>query len=144
MRGTDLTSISLLLFSVGGVRFGCDADQAAGVTAGEAQEGDELILFHEELAGGAWQVNYHDPTIVTIKSDHPRPYRVMIDAMNEIASFSRYDIRLFPVLLEPFVVRRGIWGILPHKGALVLLVDFQLLLHNKTAKSVGTRHEETL
>jgi hypothetical protein len=30
--------------------------------------------------------------------------------------------------MEPFALRRGLWGILLRNGAMVLLVDFQRLL----------------
>lgn len=129
----DHTSLNLLLFTVGGIRFGCPAEQAESMTSRNGEEAFEPCWFHEE-AGFPGPVSYAAPTVVSIRTGGPRPYRVIIDSMDEIAAFRSQDIRLFPALLEPFALQRGLWAILPHKGHLVLLVDFQLLLRSKQSR----------
>ena len=123
-------SINLLLFRVGGVRFGCDADQASGIAACGGLPADGLSWFHEELAFGC-PVDYQAPTVITIKSERVPSYRVVIDQLEQIAEFGCQQIRLLPALLEPFALRHGIWGIIPGDREPVLLVDFQLLLQKK-------------
>lgn len=129
----DETQLNLLLFTVGGVRFGCPAEQASGMTSRDPGEACEACWFHEE-AGFPGPVSYAAPTVVTIRTGGPRPYRVIIDSMDEIAAFGSRELRLFPALLEPFALRRGLWAILPHKGHLVLLVDFQILSRRKQSR----------
>lgn len=123
--------LNLLLFTVGGVRFGSDADQATGMAPFNGEDASDLRWFHEEVGFAAKPVTYRAPTIVSIRTGGRKPYRVVIDALDEIAEFGREDIRLFPTLLEPYAMRKGIWGILPRPRHLVLLVDFQLLLKHK-------------
>ena len=127
----QLASINLLLFSVGGVHFGIDAEQVAGIGAYDGDQAEDLFWFHEELEYGDAAVSYASPTIVTIRTGGVQSYRVIIDSMEDIAEFSQDDIRLFPELLEPFAMRRGLWGILPVKGIMVLLLDFQRFLKQK-------------
>lgn len=131
MTASCQVPLNLLLFTVGGIRFGCDADQATGTAPFNGEDASDLCWFHEEVGFAAKPVTYHAPTIVSIRTGARQPYRVVIDALDEIAEFGREDIRLFPALLEPYAMQKGIWGILPRARHLVLLVDFQLLLKHK-------------
>ena len=127
----QLASLNLLTFSVGGVHFGIDAEQVAGIGAYDGDQAEDLFWFHEELEYGDAAVSYASPTVVTIRTGDGQSYRVIIDSMEDIAEFSQDDIRLFPELLEPFTMRRGLWGILPVNGIMVLLLDVQLFLKQK-------------
>ena len=128
-KGSD--SLNLLLFSVGGVRFGVDADQVAEITAYDGDPAENLFWFHEEMDYGAQTVRYLSPTIVTIRTGDVSPYRVIIDSMEDIAEFSQNDICLFPSLVEPFSLQKGMWGILLQHGSMVVLLDFQRLLKER-------------
>lgn len=132
-------ALNLLLFSVGGVRFGCDAEQLTGFAAWEGEEGGDLFRFHEELGFGR-PVAYRSPTALSVGTGGKGSYRVLIDQLEEIAEFSIQKLRPLPPLLEPLALRKGIWGVLPLEAQLVLLVDFQLLLKKK-AEQGGGRHE---
>ena len=125
------TRLNLLLFSVSGVHFAVDADQVAEIADYDGEPTDDLFWFHEELAYGAQTAGYISPTVITVRTDDTPLYRVIIDAMEDIAEFNLDDFQLFPPLLEPFVKRSGLWGILPRNGVLVLLVNFQHLLQQK-------------
>jgi hypothetical protein len=129
--------LNLLLFSVGGVHFAIDAEQAAGMAPYAGEEADDLFWFHEELGFGAASIPYRSPTIVTIRTPDSRPYRVIIDSMEHIGEFSRDEITPFPPLMEPFSLRRGMWGILSHHGNIVLLLDFQRLLQGRRSDPDG-------
>lgn len=131
MSDHDGTYVNLFLFSVGGVHFAIDADQAVGMTPYTGEEAGDLYWLHEEVGFGDKAITYQSPVIVTIKTLDNQPYRVIIDSMEDIAEFRQNDIRLFPELLEPFMLQKGIWGILPRNGRLVLLVDFQRLLKGR-------------
>ncbi len=126
--------LNLLLFSVGGVHFAVDAEQAAGMAPYDGEEADDLFWFHEELDFGAVPVTYHSPVVVTVRTPDARPYRVIIDAMEHIGEFSQDDITPFPPLLEPFSLRRGMWGILVRNGRVVLLLDLLRLLKGRDWK----------
>jgi hypothetical protein len=133
-RGKQL---NLLLFSVGGVHFAMDAEQASGLTPYDGEEADDLFWFHDELDFGDASITYHSPTIVTIRTRDARPYRVIIDSMEHIGEFSQDDIVPFPPLLEPFSLRRGMWGILSRHGTIVVLLDFQRLLKERRSNLDG-------
>ncbi len=123
----------LLLFSVGGICFGAETGQVTEIAVYNGEKGEDLFWFHEEMGYAGKTVTYQSPVIVTIKSGTASPYRVIIDSMEDITEFSQSDITLFPPLLEPFVLRRGLWGLLPQQERIVLLLDFQRLLREKSA-----------
>ena len=121
------TFLNLLLFSVGGVCFGIEADQVEEMAAYCAEEENNLFRLHEVLDYGTDSITYSSPTILTIRTGGSRNFRLIIDSMENIAEFSQNDIRPFPALLEPFALRKGMWGILLLDGKMVLLLDFQRL-----------------
>jgi len=123
--------LDLLLFSVCGVHFGVDAGQVTGIAAYDGEQADDLFWFHELLEYGDASCTYFSPTVITIRTGGVLSCRMIIDRMEDIADFSQEDIRLFPLLLEPFALRNGLWGILTRGGRMVLLVDFKRLSKSK-------------
>jgi hypothetical protein len=132
MTASDEPVLNLLLFTVGGLRFGCDADQASAIASHQGEAAEDLHWFHEEMGFGR-AAAYRAPMAVTVKSA-AKPYRVIIDSLDQIAEFSSRRIRLLPALIEPLALRKGIWGILVDQGQIVLLVDFLLLLKHKNSE----------
>ena len=122
-------NLSLFFFTVGEVHFAADVEQAAGMAPYSGECADDLFWFHEEFGFGK-TVAYQTPVVVTIRTRDGRPYRIIIDQMEEIVEFRRDDLRLFPEILEPKVMQNGMWAVLPRHGKLVLLVDFQSLLQH--------------
>lgn len=131
MNDKDDMRLDLLLFSVCGVHFGVDAEQVAGISVYDGEQSDDLFWFHEELEYGDPAAPYFSPMVVTIRTGGEQSCRVIIDSMEDIAEFSLNDIRLFPALLEPFSLRRGLWGILPQNGRMIVLVDFKRLFKER-------------
>lgn len=138
MSNQDSAGLNLFLFSVGGVHFAVDAEQAVGMVPYGGEEAPDLFWAHEELGFGC-PVSYQSPMVVTVRTPDGQPYRIVIDAMEDIAEFDRNDIRLFPVLLESAVLRNGMWGVLVRDDHMVLLVDFQRLIQKKRSHFSDTR-----
>lgn len=126
--------LDLLLFSVGGVHFGVDAGQVAGIATYDGEQAGDLFWFHEEISYSTKTVRYLSPTVITIRIREGASYRVIIDSMEDIAAFTLDDISLFPSLLEPFVLPRGIWGIVPRNGKMILLLDFEILTRARESR----------
>jgi len=126
-RGLDL-----LLFSVGGVHFGVDAEQVEG-TFSFTGESDDLFRFHREMAYGDDAVTYAEPVVIGIKTGDSQEYRVIIDMMEDVAGIVADDIHPFPPLVEPFALRKGMWGIVVKGDRMILLVDFLRLLKERKA-----------
>jgi hypothetical protein len=124
-------SLDLLLFSVCGVHFGVEAGQINGVSSYIGERSEDIFWFHEEFEYGAGVKKYFSPTVISIKTADSKPYRLIIDSMEDIAGFSQSDIRLFPPLLEPLAMQKGFWGIIIRNGVMVLLIDFQIFLNRK-------------
>ncbi|MDA8430231.1 MAG: hypothetical protein M0T70_13330 [Geobacteraceae bacterium] len=129
-RAADIR-LNLLLFSVGGVHFGMDADLAAGMAAYNGEEAEDLFWFHKELEYCRDAFVYTAPFVVAVRTADSTSYRVIIDAMEDVVEISMMHISPFPPLLEPLALRKGLWGILPRNGHMVLLVDLQRLAQGK-------------
>lgn len=127
----DGIRINLLLFSVGGVHFGMDAEVAAAIAEYHGEEAEDLFWFHEEIGYRGAMPVYNTPTIVTIRGDDSQSYRVIIDKMEDIAEISSVDIQPLPLLVEQFALRKGMWGVTVREGHMVLLMDFTRLLRHK-------------
>ena len=136
MSAAGGTFLNLLLFTVGGVCFGIEANQVEEMAAYRAEEENDLFRLHELLNYGYDSITYSSPTILTIRTGGFRNFRIIIDSMEDIAEFSQNDIQPFPALLEPFTLRKGMWGILLLDGKMVLLLDFQRLARSLEKQDV--------
>lgn len=132
MSSIDGIRLNLLLFSVGGVHFGMDAELAAAITEYRGEEADDLFWFHEEIGFGGVMPVYSAPTIVTIRGEGSLSYRVIIDKMEDIAEISSVDIQPFPLLVESLALHKGMWGVTVREGRMVLLIDLTRLLRHKS------------
>ena len=136
-------SLNLLLFSVGGVHFGVDADQVEGTFSCQGEDPDGLHWFHKELDYGDDTVVYGAPTILGIRTGDSHSYRVVIDMMEDVTGIVADDIHPFPPFVEPFALRKGIWGIVMRDDRMVLLVDFYRILKEEQFRSLpGDGNEE--
>lgn len=127
--------LNLLLFSVGGVHFGVDADQVEGTFSCQAGEGAGLFRFHREMGYGDDAISYAEPVIISIKTGSSQEYRVVIDMMEDVTGIVADDIHPFPPVVEPFALRKGMWGIVVKGGRMILLVDFLRMLKERRAVS---------
>jgi hypothetical protein len=125
--------IQLLLFRLGTVQFGVLADQVAGLREhGEAGTGTEAgaepcSWFHARL-GFPEAPRYRAPTAALVPRTGRPPKWVVLDAIDDLLEVELDAVRPFPALAEPHAIRRGMWGILPCRGRLVLLADLVQLL----------------
>ncbi|OIQ70249.1 hypothetical protein GALL_481370 [mine drainage metagenome] len=126
-------SMNLFLFAVNGIFFAMDADQISDITPYHGEIDPNLHWFHQKLDYRIQEVNYVSPVVITLKTV-TTPYRLVIDAMEDIAELNINDISLLPKLLEPWTHQTGIWGVFHRKNNLVLILDFEQLLQiNKLA-----------
>ena len=125
--------LRLLLFTVGGVRFGIDVDQIEGMTAYRGETGDDLCWFHDLLAYGGPPVRYLTPTVIAVRTETEPACRVIIDAMEAIIEVSQDEMACFPPLIEPFALRRGMWGLWWRSGTMTVLLDLLRLLPERSA-----------
>lgn len=128
--------LNLLLFSVGGVSFGVDAEQVEGTLAWQGEGADNPAWFHREMGYAGDTVAYRAPSVLKIRTGDAGEYRVIIDQMEDVAGIVAADIRPFPPLVEPFALRKGMWGIVVKDDRIILLVDFQRLLRERRAVDV--------
>lgn len=133
--------VNLLLFSVQGVRFGIEAEQALETALYRGEEGEDLFWLHELLQYRIPSTPYLAPAVVTVGTRQGARRRVIIDQMEEIAEYPTADMRPLPAVCEKLCLRNGIWGVLPRQGKLTLLLDL-LALFARRDEEAPRLHEE--
>lgn len=127
MRGEATGQIGLLLFTLGGVRFGVDAEQVLATAPYHGERGEEIPFLHERIGFGAASPRYLVPTVIAFGARQGGRRRVVIDGIEEIAWFHLDDLRPFPAVIEPLALRRGMWGVAPRPRGVILLLDLLIL-----------------
>ena len=138
----EADSIELLFFTVAGVRFGVDIEQVEHMAVFDGVAGDDTRWAHQLFGLPAPVEGYRQPTVIRIRTDNGSPYRVVIDALDDLQSFPLQMLTPFPALLDAFVRRCGLWCVLQHNGRLVLLVDFHYLADAAARLCRSDRHTE--
>lgn len=117
--------LDLILFRVGGVRYGADAGEvgAAMALGGAAPEG--LRWFHESMAYPGGPVDYRRPMVLALRGDTAQ---VVVDDLEDIVRIPIAELLPFPSLIEPAVRGKGLWAIARRGRELILLVDLHRLL----------------
>ena len=122
--GRDLR---LLVFRLGALQFGVPAEQVAGLR-GYGEAGAEPAVWFHALLGFPEAPRYRAPTAALVSRMGRSPAWVVLDAIDDLLEVELDAVRPFPALAEAHALRRGMWGILPGQGRMVLLVDLDQLL----------------
>lgn len=131
----DGFKLNLLFFSAGEVDFCADIDQIESMSAYFGEKSDEFVRLHQEL-GLVAPARDRNRVVFKIKTGEGRSYQVIADRMTDIVATDYCDIRPMPPLIELFALKKGIWGVLPRDGRLVMVIDFLLL-----AREIGVARE---
>lgn len=123
-------SLNLLLFSIGGVSFGIDAEQVEAIGEFNTDNVVDYTWSHELVNFGDNQPEYNSPTILFIKSPLQSSCQIVIDCMEDVTEYSVNAICPFPSLIEPYLLSIGMWGMLQRGGKIVLLLDLMQMIAN--------------
>jgi len=116
--------LTLLVFSVGGVRMAVDTAQIVGMARPEDAgiQGMETRGFHQ-LISFRDPVCYKAPWVLQVK-DEAMPYGVMIDQPEEIIPVNLETLQPLPCLIGAGRGSEAIWGAMVREdGTILLLVD---------------------
>ncbi len=122
-----MTALNLLLFSVGGVRFGVDAAQISGTTALADDDDEKPVSLDELLEFGDRPALCREPVVLDAASAAGGRLRVVVDGMEDIVAVDAAEIVPLPPAVESRLLDKGIWGVLPRGEQMILLLDFGLL-----------------
>jgi chemotaxis signal transduction protein len=112
--------VQLLLFRLGQARFAVLASQVAAL---REHDGIRTARGFQSLLGLAGAPPGGAGTEALVAGTW-----IVLEAVEDVLDLPLEAIRPFPDLVEPFCLRRGLWGILPHEGNLVFLADLQQML----------------
>lgn len=119
--------IKVLLFRFGGVHFGVDADQVASTSVYRADDGaDEPLWFHRE-AGYQTGPATTAPVVAILRGGDGSSSRMVIGDIEDIVVAEVEHVRPMPSLVEPYALRKGMWGVLLREGRVYILVDLNRL-----------------
>ncbi len=120
--------LSLLVFTVGGVRMAVDTVQVAGLAHPDdvGIQGMETRGFHQIIPFRG-PVCYKAPWVLQVK-DEAMPYGVMIDQPDEIVPANLDILQPLPSLIAAGGGSEAIWGAMVRAdGSIILLVDLYKL-----------------
>lgn len=112
-------TITLLLFSAGGLDFGAPAAQIIKTVKGTTHASENHIRLPWAISP---EKNEQISLVVNIIEE--KEVLVPIDDIEEIATVSIADISPFPAIIEPFLLSKGLWGVLLRKGRFFFMVNF--------------------
>lgn len=131
-----MSGLNFILFEVGRVHFGIDAEQVLGISAFSGTMSEHLLWFHQLIDFGATTISYRQPIVMALNNTggtpNPGTAGVIIDTMEEIVEVSVKEIQPFPRLLTPLLLKQGMWGVLPWREKMVILLDCNLLPRFRT------------
>ncbi|MFP5223158.1 MAG: hypothetical protein ACLGSA_12785 [Acidobacteriota bacterium] len=129
--GTDrqgsLFPLSVLLFRVGRGHYCASADQVASTAAYRPGDQDGALLwFHREMGCRAVPPPVA-PVVASLRGGSGECRRMVIGDLEDLVEISADEVRLLPPTVAPYVLRKGLWGVLPRQGRLYMLVDLNRL-----------------
>ena len=120
--------LTLLVFTVGGVRMAVDAAQVDGMAHPDDVEiqGRETRGFHQ-IISFRYPVYYKAPWVLKVKGE-AMPYGVMIDQPDEIVPVNLEALQPLPDIIGASGASEAIWGAMVRAdGTILLLVDLYKL-----------------
>lgn len=114
------SDLDLILFRVGGVRYGADAAQVVSATALRGKEPADARWFHDAMGYPDAEVSYANPVVLSLRTVSTA---LIIDGLEDLVRVPISDMRPLPTLLEPMAHGRGVWAVATWNKSLILLVD---------------------
>jgi chemotaxis signal transduction protein len=120
--------ISLLTFSISGIKMGVDTEQVDEMMDVETAGLRKLPLHYlsEKLSFGERTVTYRAPVAILMK-DARTPFVMVIDDPEDIAIVNVRSIRPIPMLIAQSSKSGAIWGAVIINEQVIFLLDFQKL-----------------
>ncbi|MBK5275138.1 MAG: chemotaxis protein CheW [Desulfuromonadales bacterium] len=120
-----MTTLRLVVFTVGDVSFGADAEQITAMSdySPDTETGD-VVLLAERLVCRGQARDISPATILVVKGNNCF-CRVAVDRVEEIIEIGNNVIRPLPTLIQPFTVGSGIWGVVSRDKKMILLIDLK-------------------
>jgi len=127
---THSKTITLLLFSAGGIYFGAPAEQISKTIKSTEQNTDKLLDL-------PWRnsAKKNEEVSIMVRTPDEEEFMVSIDDIEEIAAVGLNEISPFPAFIEPFLLLKGIWGVLFRNGRLFFMVNFDRISINNLIAS---------
>ncbi len=124
--GTDIREavLQLVVFSTAGVSFGADAEQIAAIREHVPDAGEDPSRFLDEVLPSGGALRSSRSAILEVRAGdalHP----VAVDRIEEIVEVGIGAIRPLPPLVARFVRDKGVWGVVPRGGKMLVLIDFE-------------------
>lgn len=122
-----LRSLRIVIFSAAGVRYGAVADQIDSIcdVSPDAEMGN-VIRLAAKLECRHDSANGSPLTALKVRGEKAF-YLVAVDRIDEVVEIGIDAIRPMPLLILPYARAKGIWGVVPRAGELLLLLDFTKL-----------------
>lgn len=119
--------LDLILFQVGDVRLGAQADQVLSALPVEATGAKNVLWLHDLVGMPDGPVHRH-PVALELRNGS---VRIGVDHLESLVRKPLSELRPLPSLIEAKALERGFWAALPEDTGMVLLVDLYRLLQSR-------------
>jgi hypothetical protein len=117
-------ALSLLTFTVMGIRMGVDTLQVDGMLTPDAARdlGLDFSPLHEVLPFRGGVADYASPRVLVVKGETP-PWGILVEEPDDIAPFGLDSLRPLPPLVESRGPGGAVWGVAVRGEEMILLID---------------------
>jgi len=123
----DIDNISILVFSVGGVRFGVEASQITAIDQERISVEDELIRLGT-LLGLSESTDNNAGVLLELRHESITKRLLLVDKIEDIIEIPLTDIQLLPAVIAERLLGRGIWGVIQKGDKILILLDIHRVL----------------
>lgn len=130
MNGSEClleNNISILVFSVGGVRFGVESSQIVSIDPDRTNAGFSIYSLDSILGLAEGDDNSNPVALEFWQRDNKRSL-VLVDCVEDMFVIPQSDIRLLPKVIAERVQQTGIWGVVQRDDNIIILLELSVVL----------------
>lgn len=128
-----LDAINVLLFSVGGFRFGVESMQIIAIDSARG-DNETRIVNLDSLLGLTNASRDDDTVFLEFHQAGGESCLFLVDIVEDIIEVSLSEVKLLPKIIADRLSSKGVWGAVQRGENIVILLDFNCLLKNMDSK----------
>lgn len=133
----DDETVELLVFRLADIYCAVESCQVEGLYDLQTVSAEKLLFIGQLLGFGGQKVEYTRPTVIRLKDGGYAGEMIVIDALEDISSYSLGLLSPLPLLVNQYVNNNGFWGVVRcSQGRLIFIIDLYVAVSNyKPGKS---------
>lgn len=127
----DDETVELLVFRLADIFCAVESCQVEGLYDLQTVSAEKPLFIDQLLGFGGQKVEYTRPTVVRLKDGVFAGEMVVIDALEDISSYSLDLLSPLPLLVNQFLKNNGFWGVVRcSQDRLIFIIDLYVAVSN--------------